>query len=205
MKLAMKNDTQHFRLTLIAFILVMSLFFQFWELSNATLTLPVNFRHDVYRWKCLLSKKGGKRPYGDTREAFKNPCFNLKKEKCLQRKNNNSENSIAFFDTYHRYNNKSICNITLKNSEELLDDRRDCEHARGGTCIKNDPCVPCSVKFRSSFGNRWKRCQSCTRNNGNCNFIEGVGPYCFKSATDRRSVPCTKCCTESEPLANDNC
>ena len=90
---------------------------------------------------------------------------------------------------------------TFKNKEILrfLEEspQRDCNSARGGRCSPGQPCTPCEWSRKEEFGERWSRCSICNSNNvGKCNFVPGVGPYCYKSATSREVVPCTKCCTE---------
>ena len=64
-----------------------------------------------------------------------------------------------------------------------------------------DPCSPCELEKVLAFG--VTRCETCSVfNDGDCNFVPGVGPYCWESPDyderggSRKVVPCKQCCTE---------
>ena len=202
LKFSIKEESQHFKNILVGIIVTLCVIYQYWELSNAAVTLPFKFKEDMYRWECLHSIKGGKRPYGDTtKEIYKNPCF------YVDRNVNCSKNNESIIDLDNSLNNNTTCDINnyVSSSELFIDDKRDCEYSKKASCTKNAPCVPCELKHRHDFGNRWKRCKSCVNfeekqnKKKSCNFIKGIGPYCYKSATSRDVMPCVKCCTEPYP------
>ena len=170
--------------------------YQYWELSNAAITLPFNFQRDMYRWECLYSAKGGKRPFDDSRDLYKNPCFNVVSNDCVVNHNETMNDEL----------NTTTCNVN--HVPKYINDTRDCEYGKRSTCTKNSPCVPCGMKYKKEFGDRWKRCKSCSeeRYKNSCNFVKGVGPYCFKSATSRDVIPCVECCTKAIPIfVNGTC
>ena len=108
-----------------------------------------------------------------------------------------------------------------KDIPRFLEDmaERDCQSGKKSRCSLSEPCTPCELERKSEFKERWSRCAQCsTSNTGKvsrktkpptpsnawthpasppqCGFVPDEGPYCFKSATSREVVPCTKCCTE---------
>lgn len=93
----------------------------------------------------------------------------------------------------------------LNYQEKYIDDTRDCSSFRGSLCTLESPCVPCELDKAIEFGDVWKRCNSCNGTNHNCDFVEGVGPYCYVSVKDlSRIEPCSTCCTRPNPLIFEN-
>jgi hypothetical protein len=61
-----------------------------------------------------------------------------------------------------------------------ISSKRNCEGGQGLGCTKDQPCYPCDLDSVVAF--QTSRCRMCTTDNdGNCNFIPEVGPYCFQS------------------------
>ena len=131
--------------------------------------------------ECLYSNKGGKRPFGDTSDEYRNPCYN---------------SSLGY---EHRVNEEI---------EPYISAARDCHQAQRKHCSLSQPCTPCELsrrdEFHSSDSSRhdadgWSRCQACSVRNGygDCNFVAGVGPYCWKNEERLEVVPCETCCTEN--------
>ena len=99
----------------------------------------------------------------------------------------------------------------------LLDDTRDCHNSEGAYCTKAEPCTPCEVAKQHALGFPKVnpateldlldgRCATCASEwDGNCNFVEGLGPYCRKGTTDDIE-PCGRCCSEQPvyPFASTN-
>ena len=150
-------------------------------LSNASISVGTNNRRSnksIRRLECLYSNKGGKRPFGDTGDEYRNPCYN---------------SSLGY---EHRVNE----------IEPYISAARDCHQAQRKHCSLSQPCTPCELSRRDEFHNSdssrhddgWSRCQACSVRNGNgdCNFVVGVGPYCWKNAERLEVVPCETCCTE---------
>lgn len=158
----------------------------------------------IYRWKCLQSRKGGKRPWGDTSDAYRNPCH-------LNSISNNTKNDIS-----NEYYPSSPCvsssftssksNNETPSTDPFIPATRDCPHAQLDLCSFTHPCTPCELsrglEFRNSRQHVWSRCQTCSAANsfGECDFIDGIGPYCWKSSFSWDVVPCVKCCTDGTPM-----
>lgn len=96
------------------------------------------------------------------------------------------------------------CHMRPSCRQDLLMWHRDCLIGEGPLCTKDRPCTPCDLYTIKLFDG-WIQdekiggCQACSQSNdGDCNFIEGVGPYCWKDHHRRMHevVPCTKCCTD---------
>lgn len=148
--------------------------FQFVSFSGSIFRVPRDYAKDGFLWNCLQSNKGGKRVLDDIGVTSMNPCFDYR---------HNSTNSE-------------------QNMNKYIDDTRDCSDFRAGMCTKIDPCIPCEAVYALKFGERWSRCQSCNngRSNRNCNFREGIGPYCLLSPDSNEVAPCVTCCTIPAPI-----
>ena len=87
--------------------------------------------------------------------------------------------------------------------DRFISPLRNCDGGSGPECTIQDPCFPCELDTITSF--LGGRCQACTTDNpGNCNFVPGVGPYCFESVDSFKVVPCTRCCTPNTPILVGN-
>ena len=185
-------------------------------------------RRVLYQLGCLHSRKGGKRPFGDKSEEYLNPCFaytltnddtgitgvlqtisssssssnGVKNDGGIDRR---SSSILSFSSSLTNY---SIGN-DLTSADPYISATRDCHHAQGKICSYTQPCTPCEISRRTEFSNskhEWTRCQTCshTNNYGECYFIEGVGPYCWKNSYSWEVVPCRKCCTDGYPTFDDD-
>jgi hypothetical protein len=160
------------------------------QLIHASLTLP-NRKNDesLYKWDCLYSHKGGKVSYDDSNDP--NPCFCANGNVTGTLSKHNSDGSIG-------------CSTKIQ-SFHFLDGTRDCSNARGPQCSKTSPCTPCELSKSEDFGDDWTRCQSCTNPyQRRCNFVEGLGPYCYQSSAKTEVVRCNECCTDPEPYFDEN-
>ena len=54
-------------------------------------------RKGLYRWECLHSRKGGKRPFGDVSEDYRNPCYNYTAEESGVDKMSMEDSSTQIF------------------------------------------------------------------------------------------------------------
>lgn len=158
----------------------------------------------IYRLDCLESNKGGKRPLGSTSEEFKNPCFFDKINKTINGTESTKTSSLSSMSTSIDY---SICRISKNQSavEPYISAARDCSRSQQNICTPTEPCTPCEISRFHEFHNSalgWSRCQTCALSNGygECNFRNGIGPYCWKDASSRMIVPCKKCCTDQVPM-----
>jgi len=204
-----------YRSTLLLMVVV-----QFYHLWFAVLVVPSDFDTDAHRSDCLLSAKGGKVAESDTTvlpRSSTNPCFCHVGAWCTLSEGtakvlDDQGNKVSrFLVTKEEGKNTtsseecvddelSICqsakNVTI---ERAIPATRDCSRARSATCSLHDPCTPCGLDRAFEFGDRWSRCRNCENNDmKDCNFVEGVGPYCFADAFKRSVVPCEQCCTEKE-------
>ena len=171
----------------------------------------------VLRKDCLLSAKGGKRAHNDRREHTIHPCWCS--GDCFD-----SQTNARLPSGDCPTDGSAECRVTSPYTIYLplrVDAQRDCEVAQPPACTIQNPCTPCEVESALTFGlapigrepssggmgrmeapilNRtgiWKRCVTCSpQNTGDCNFIEGVGPYCFESPGSRHAIPCKRCCSE---------
>lgn len=184
----------------------------------------------LYLRECLHSAKGGKRPWGDMSNDYRNPCHEQSTfgHNC---KNNDSDGCSN--ETTHGINSKEPSNSSISHggplhyslsypcqskasspSDSLSFDPfisafRDCHQGRPPVCSYTNPCTPCELSRREEFQESlhgWSRCQACSlaNNDGECNFVKGVGPYCWKNALAWEVVPCKKCCTEGGPVIDEN-
>ncbi len=176
----------------------------------------------LYLYQCLHSAKGGKRPWGDTSNDYRNPCHDLltfgdisnstdangcfSEASSGSRCDDSSNSSVRYGETLHR-SMPYPCHMTypgkmdLSSVDPFISSFRDCHQAQPPTCTYDNPCTPCDISRREEFLESligWSRCRACSlaNNDGECNFVEGVGPYCWKDALAWEVVPCKKCCTE---------
>ena len=175
-------------------------------------------RAGVYHFDCLNSRKGGKRPFGSIADEYKNPCFALYNTTFFSSTDNNTKlaKEANELTNIHRHNMySSICASTnLDETDVFIPELyisvvRDCQNAQRGLCSLSEPCTPCELSRFDEFHNshhEWSRCQACAPVNkyGDCNFVDNVGPYCWKDTTSSGIVPCTKCCTDQVPIFDDN-
>jgi hypothetical protein len=151
------------------------------EASIARIGSEVGRGESLYRMDCLRSRKGGKRPFGDTSEDFWHPCYN----------HANGTKSDETLDS-------TLCSASTTMETPYITATRDCHMGQSSRCTLAQPCVPCEISRRDEFRTRWSRCQACSVRNdhGRCNFKDGVGPYCWAGADGLDVVPCQRCCTE---------
>jgi len=184
----------------------------------------------LYLHQCLHSAKGGKRPWGDTSNHYRNPCH----EQSIFGHNSNNNNADGCSnETIHGINCNKPSNSSINHggplhyslsypcqmktsgmldslsADPFISAFRDCHQARPPTCSYTNPCTPCEMSRREEFQESmhgWSRCRACSlaNNEGECNFIEGVGPYCWKDALEWEVVPCKKCCTKGGPIIDEN-
>lgn len=144
---------------------------------------------NLYRMDCLRSRKGGKRPLGDTSEDFWHPCLNLVTEAKDVINGTKSDDTL----------DSTLCSASTTIETPYVSAARDCHMGQSSRCTLTQPCVPCEFSRRDEFRTRWSRCQACSVRNdhGRCNFKDGVGPYCWAGADEIDVVPCQRCCTEN--------
>ena len=194
------TNTRSNRSKFVYTVAVFAIIYLLHLLSEASISVGTNRRSNksIHRLECLSSIKGGKRPFGDTSEEYRNPCFNITNDDvgdllsqsltlCASTKTNDNDNTIEI--------------------EPYISAARDCHQAQRMHCSLVQPCTPCELsrrdEFHSSDSSRhddgWSRCQACSVRNGygDCNFVAGVGPYCWKNAERLEAVPCETCCTEN--------
>ena len=184
-----------------------------YHLWFAILKVPADFRTTAIRLDCLHSDKGGKTIYKRyDNDLDRDPCWCPISANCTLPAGEyiydfgKQMNSFVVTEE----NNRTALNCLVASGSKchtsegvrinkFIDSRRDCQSGRGPTCTMKQPCTPCGVEYQPIFGDRWSRCQQCSSlNNGKCDFVPGVGPYCFKGADTREVVPCVSCCTEPE-------
>ncbi len=203
LKYALGEGTSKYSRAFQTLLILMLVVVQYYHLWFALLTVPVDFDDNrskpAHRFDCLNSEKGGKRARGDESTKAKNPCFAHMNSTCkladdtiiLINSTNATVQCIADESAENKFNGEVI--------ERYLSDSRDCGSARGDECSMSQPCTPCELSRAEEFGDRWTRCTTCSsRNRGNCRFVEGVGPYCYKGAYTREVVPCRSCCTDGD-------
>jgi len=201
------EGTQKYRKTFMSFALLTMVAVQYYQLWFAVLEVPIDFASDARRYDCLNSNKGGKVQSGNTAKHSVNPCFCHANATCTLSdgsKFNVSDPAAIHFNTYNSSevcvdDAGATCEFQGLAVERFLEDapNRDCDSARGDRCSLSQPCTPCEYSAKSEFGARWSRCATCTaEHNGDCNFVPGVGPYCYKGVDTREVVPCVTCCTE---------
>jgi hypothetical protein len=103
----------------------------------------------------------------------------------------------------------------------MLGHQRDCGFGQHAHCTKAEPCTPCDMadvaKYDPALGAGLTasarsqgyigRCRTCSKEHtGDCNFVEGVGPYCKADALGTKIEPCKKCCSDKPlyPFASTN-
>jgi len=175
-------------------IIAIAMIFQLHLLSEASVRIPNNNSKSVYRWDCLHSGKGGKRPLRDSSDEYLNPCYNRTTDV-------NGTEAVSH-----------LCSSDSPDDESYIPATRDCDRAQLSHCSLTEPCTPCGLSRRDEFhgsAHGWSRCQACLVSNrfGECNFVAGIGPYCWRDAETWEVVPCEKCCTESVPIIDEygNC
>ncbi|GMI17378.1 hypothetical protein TrLO_g9363 [Triparma laevis f. longispina] len=201
------EGTKKYRKNFVLFALITLITVQYYQLWFALLTVPVDFPATARRWDCLKSSKGGKVAWGNSQTHSTNPCFCHVNATCSLSNGQVFNVTVQDKAGYNASETSDVCILdpdatcSFKNNdiERLLESapQRDCNAARGAMCSPGQPCTPCEWSRKEEFGDRWSRCSMCNSNNdGKCDFVPGVGPYCYKSASSREVVPCTKCCTE---------
>ncbi|GMI45805.1 hypothetical protein TrCOL_g10949 [Triparma columacea] len=209
------EGTKAYGKSLLTVTMVTMLCVQYYQLWFAVLTLPVDFLSSAYRWDCLRSDKGGKVALGDVSDHMVNPCFAHKNTTCTLSTGKVYLGSGSGMGGVYNVSQVLGLNVTSteacvadtgaksdfkgKDIPRFLEDmaERDCQSGKKSRCSLSEPCTPCELERKSEFKERWSRCAQCsTSNTGKCGFVPDEGPYCFKSATSREVVPCTKCCTE---------
>jgi hypothetical protein len=164
---------------------------QFYLLSEASIARMVGEVRRVealYRFDCLRSRKGGKRPFGDTSEDYRHPCYDLAEAK-----------NVINGTKSHETSDSTLCSASTAIESPYIPATRDCHMGQSNRCTLAQPCVPCEISRRNEFRTLWSRCQACSVQNdhGRCNFKDGVGPYCWADADGLDAVPCQRCCTEN--------
>ena len=178
---------------------------EYYHLSFACFKVPSTYTSSLgaaYRYECLKSTKGGKRSISSTSSTYENPCYCNNGATCLNTDTgtvlpaascptNDPENILCAY-----YYDNNINNEVEEYIDVYLNEKRDCEYAKGPSCSKDEPCTPCQLEKLEEFGA--SRCVTCGLNgiNGQCDFIPNVGPYCWKDTTRTTYEPCTQCCTE---------
>lgn len=171
-------------------IAAIAIIYQYHSISEVSMQFPGK----VFRLDCLHSMKGGKRPLGSTSDEFRHPC------------NANSTEGVGSSEGTMCPSSKLQTNISF--AEPFISATRDCQSAQHGVCSISEPCTPCELSRFDEFhksAHGWSRCQVCAFANffGACDFVNGVGPYCWKDAVSYKVVPCTKCCTDAIPVFDD--
>lgn len=186
------------RTTFVYTIIVFAFIYLLHLLSDASDRVGTNRRSNksIHRLECLYSNKGGKRPLNEMSDEYRNPCFNSTDEI----KSNNDIGDLSSLDSL------TLCPSTKANKDDIMgiepyiSAARDCHQAQLRLCSSSQPCTPCELSRRDEFNSDgWSRCQACSVHNGNgdCNFVAGVGPYCWKNGERLEVVPCETCCTEN--------
>ncbi|KAL3808812.1 hypothetical protein ACHAXA_001121 [Cyclostephanos tholiformis] len=182
-------------------IVAVSIVYQLHSLNEAYITRR---RGGPYRLDCLRSRKGGKRPFGDAGEDYRHPCYDLTGE----------SRNVLVDGTYESnreaYEESTLCQASgeaiIDTSPSYVSSARDCDMGQSNRCTLAEPCVPCEIERRREFQRRWSRCQACSVRNdyGRCNFVDGVGPYCYANGDGTDVVPCRKCCTEKMAIYDED-
>lgn len=185
---------------------------QYYYIIQASKHIPVNrfytYREGVILRSCKASTKGGKAAAGLIVPENVNPCFtsciDSSYGKCLDW--NGTEihyNTAPLYLTSCPLRNTTSC--VANNGTEIestVPTTRDCQGGFGTKCSMAQPCQPCELSYIREH--KVSRCRQCSSvNDGNCNFEEGVGPYCYVSPTSKAVEPCRKCCTEPTPVVVD--
>ena len=169
---------------------------------------------DIHRLECLYSDKGGKRPLGSTTKEYINPCFNssaVNITDVIEIEDINTTNMHGFHDFSASMCPSQRLKTTTNNMGQgpFISVTRDCQKAQREECSISEPCTPCETsrfnEFHSS-SKRWSRCRSCAPSNGygDCSFVDGVGPYCWKDAISLDVVPCKICCSDGKAVFDED-
>jgi len=191
-----------------ALILLLLLGTQFYHLIYAANYVPATrfyvFNRALHRTDCLESGKGGKRPSEHMELIDRNPCF------CLPSFANCTDISTGIVITNGTscpYDGSALCldRSTGSRIKPFHSRKRDCRGGQAPYCTKDQPCTPCDRASLADYGA--PRCRTCSTDfTGDCHFIEDQGPYCFAYPNSKYVVPCTKCCTEPDPIiVNGTC
>mmetsp|Transcript_33274 Transcript_33274/g.43873 ORF Transcript_33274/g.43873 Transcript_33274/m.43873 type:complete len:240 (-) Transcript_33274:260-979(-) len=184
-------------------LLISAILIQYYYLFYAVLHFPpyraAQMLMSVKRKDCLQSRKGGKVSIYDEESVYtRDRCYCEERHTCLD-SNGNALEGISW--EMCPVDGTCIRNIggyqsqyrSTRDFENMYE--RDCDDGRGAECTKQEPCTPCESDRLREFDA--PDCGLCwTLNDGDCNFVEGVGPYCWASPDTREVVPCTQCCTE---------
>lgn len=189
-----------------------AIIYQFQLLLEASVRIPSGNGKGIYRWECLHSHKGGKRPFENLSDEYRNPCYNHTSEETNVTETETESSSQTLLNT-NGYVSSPLCpsSNAIKDAsiiESFISDARDCHQSKSSQCSLAEPCVPCELSRRGEFhssSHGWSRCQACSIRNkfGDCNFIDGVGPYCWENAQSWEVVQCKKCCTESVMMLDE--
>ena len=152
-----------------------------------------------HRLDCLRSRKGGKRPHGDVSEEYRHPCHNGTYE----------GDDDAYVESYRCPSSGAgaAAGTTIGTpAPPYISASRDCREGQSNRCTLSQPCVPCEIDRRLEFEGRWSRCRACSMRNryGNCDFVDGLGPYCFATGRLVEVVPCRRCCTERDAMYDED-
>ena len=167
-----------------------------------------NYPYDgkaAYRWDCLESTKGGKiskAMYDEGSERAFNPCYCHSNATCKYKSHmrlwNQSDECPrdADFVCFENYNLETQRAYKSGDGDDTQADRRkvypllgspkdegfrrDCKFGQKDKCTRQNPCTPCELDKLVAFDAT--RCETCSVfNRGDCNFVPGVGPYCWES------------------------
>mmetsp|Transcript_6659 Transcript_6659/g.14572 ORF Transcript_6659/g.14572 Transcript_6659/m.14572 type:complete len:234 (-) Transcript_6659:2316-3017(-) len=199
--------TRKGREAFIGLILLLMVGTQVYHLIDASLYVPATrfyvYNSELHRTDCLESGKGGKRPSKEVKEIDQNPCY------CLSSVANCTDvvTGLDISNVTCPFDGSATCSTRSTGVEikPYHSRKRDCQGGQRPSCTMDEPCTPCERSRLLEFGA--SRCRTCSTDFlGNCNFIPGVGPYCFESHGYKHVVACTQCCTEAETLiVNGTC
>ena len=206
------NTDAEWRETYVFCVLALMVVAQWYGIGLASIKVPAerDWVLDMMRSDCLASAKGGKMPRGDSDFAFHGACH-------CQQEGTQCEDATTgkIFGRVEGGTRVGTCPIgsacrvagvngthgeLITASASIRHYERDCELTQGPSCTLDQPCTPCRLEGLASFGA--PSCGLCSQtNNGDCHFVDGVGPYCWAEDDYSRSAPsrvepCKKCCTE---------
>jgi hypothetical protein len=201
-----KNDSA--REAFMIGVIALMLGIQYYYLVSVSSFLPASrfyiYNVDVRRVDCEKSSKGGKRALNSYQQYDVNPCF------CVS-----GAGTCVSVTTGLVLSTNSSCPTDGSYKCTSLDGAgdisvylgydRNCNGGQGVSCTQDQPCYPCELDAVVAFQS--ERCRTCSTDfKGDCNFVEGVGPYCYSSPNSRKVVPCKKCCTEPiTQIVNGTC
>ena len=178
---------------------------QYYFVFLAANTLPPSAAADyIRRYDCMYSNKGGKRNKdGDKNRPLTNlnPCWCHEHAICLD---------AATGDEIHHSacptDGSAYCyegngdRVSLNLGKRVVSTERDCSYGRSAKCSKEQPCTPCEADRAVLFDDS-SYCNLCSDiNRGRCDFVPGVGPYCYVEPGSAAVEPCGLCCTHLEPF-----